>query len=91
MCVYIYGDISLTFGALKAKVLFWGFVFLVPQSWSSQEEFPFLSSFALAVSQLNFLQIGALVPLHHKNSYSSKCSEAAVLEHLSPAVTRFKH
>lgn len=53
-------------------------VFVISQSWSSQEEFPFLSSFALAVSQLSFLQISALVPSHHKNTCGSKDSETSL-------------
>lgn len=51
---------------------------MVSQSWSSQEEFPFLSLFALAVSQLSFLQINALVASHHKNTCGSKDSEEAL-------------
>lgn len=53
----------------------WEGVLVVSQSWSSLEEFPFLSSFALAVSQLSFLQISALVPSYHKNTCGSKYSE----------------
>lgn len=56
----------------------WEGVLVVSQSWSSQEEFPFLSSFALAVSQLSFLQISALVASLHKNTCGSKDSEEAL-------------
>lgn len=43
------------------------------------ENLPFyLVFFALAVFQLSFLQISALVPSRHKNACSSKGSEAAV-------------
>lgn len=56
----------------------WEGVLVVSQSWNSQEEFPFLPSFALAVSQLSFLQISALAPWHHRNTCGSKDSEQAL-------------
>lgn len=56
----------------------WEGVLVVSQAWSFQEEFPFLSSLALAVSQLSFLQISALLASHHENTCSSKDSEEAL-------------
>lgn len=61
-------------GAGRTERGFWWF----PSPGVLKKNYPFLSRFVLAVFWLNFLEINALVLSHHKNTWGSEDSEAAL-------------